>query len=133
MRADLAAGASLSEVTSRLSARLGVNVPVVPASDDPIRTRVRIADGSWLSFQDYFVVRGHRDTVTEEKSASEYRADMLEYEAAKLEGRDCPEPTTYHVYEIFRTRVARLVHFEDGVVASWEEPDEMWLDEWHRR
>jgi LPPG:FO 2-phospho-L-lactate transferase len=30
-----------------------------------VRTRIRTGSGEWLSFQDYFVIRGHRDDVGE--------------------------------------------------------------------
>ncbi len=60
---QLRAGVVLSEITAAISQSLGVAPEVLPASDDEIRTRVRIADGTWLDFQDYFVGRGHRDPV----------------------------------------------------------------------
>lgn len=59
-------GATLSEVTRTLAARLGVRHTIVPMSETPVRTRVRTPRGE-LSFQDYFVrlrcrprVRGFR-------------------------------------------------------------------------
>lgn len=56
-------GTPLSTVTARLAELLGVEATVLPATDDPLRTRVRVSEGGWLSFQDYFVHRGHRDEV----------------------------------------------------------------------
>jgi LPPG:FO 2-phospho-L-lactate transferase len=50
----LRAGETLTAITADLCARLGVACRVVPMSDDPVRTRVRAADG-WIDFQDYFV------------------------------------------------------------------------------
>lgn len=58
-------GDSLSSFTAGLGAALGVQHRVLPATDDTLRTRVRVADGAWLDFQDYFVLRGHRDDVLE--------------------------------------------------------------------
>lgn len=58
-------GAGLSEVTAELCGRLGVTTPVIPATNDPVRTKVRTTDGDWLDFQEYFVLRGHRDTIEE--------------------------------------------------------------------
>lgn len=52
----LASGETLSEVTAHLARALKVTVPLLPMSDDPVRTRVLTADG-WLDFQDYFVRR----------------------------------------------------------------------------
>lgn len=50
----LRAGESLSEVTARLTAALGIAHPVVPMSDAPVRTQIE-TDMGWLDFQDYFV------------------------------------------------------------------------------
>ena len=47
-------GRTLSEVTATLARALGVSARLLPMSDDPVRTRLRTADG-WLSFQEYFV------------------------------------------------------------------------------
>ncbi|MFO1310657.1 MAG: 2-phospho-L-lactate transferase [Burkholderiales bacterium] len=52
----LAAGASLSEITGAFARRLGVASRILPASDDPVRTRLSTASG-WLPFQEYFVAR----------------------------------------------------------------------------
>jgi LPPG:FO 2-phospho-L-lactate transferase len=53
---QLAAGATLSEVTERLRQRLGIGANVIPMSDDPVRTRLATEAG-WLDFQEYFVQR----------------------------------------------------------------------------
>ena len=50
----LAAGETLSAVTADLAARLGIGPPIVPMSDDPVRTMV-MSDQGRLAFQDYFV------------------------------------------------------------------------------
>ena len=50
----LRAGESLSDVTARLTAGLGIAHHVVPMSDVAVRTQVETADG-WLDFQSYFV------------------------------------------------------------------------------
>jgi LPPG:FO 2-phospho-L-lactate transferase len=60
----LARGVPLSEVTTHLCRALGIAVRVLPMSDDPIRTRVRTAEG-WLDFQDYFVHRQCQPVVRE--------------------------------------------------------------------
>ena len=59
----LGRGECLSAFTSGLTSALGVGSAVLPASDDPVRTKVQIAGGSWLDFQDYFVMRRHEDEV----------------------------------------------------------------------
>lgn len=65
----LRAGRTLSQVTGAIAASLGVRPSILPASNDPVRTMVQIADGTWLPFQEYFVVRRHEDEVV----ALEYR------------------------------------------------------------
>ena len=76
----------------------------------------------------------HNDTVREEKSATEYRAEMYEYERAVAEGVEhATPPETYRTFQLFRTRIGREVHFEGGLVSSWSEPEEKWIDEWHSR
>ncbi|HXG03293.1 MAG TPA: 2-phospho-L-lactate transferase [Candidatus Binatia bacterium] len=64
----LRAGEPLSAVTAALARRLGVEVRVLPMSDDPVRTRVRVpgageAEGGWLAFQEYFVRERARPPV----------------------------------------------------------------------
>jgi LPPG:FO 2-phospho-L-lactate transferase len=64
----LGEGATLSEVTSELARARGVGVRLVPVSDDPVRTRLSLADPGpgdpdEVSFQDYFVRRRHAVAV----------------------------------------------------------------------
>ncbi|HZD22836.1 MAG TPA: 2-phospho-L-lactate transferase [Acidimicrobiia bacterium] len=54
----------LSKVTDIIASRFGVPATVVPVTDDRLRTMVRIHSG-WLTFQEYFVDRGHTDRVEE--------------------------------------------------------------------
>ena len=61
----LAAGWSLTWVTTALASTYGVAADVLPASDDPVRTKVLIPDGEWLGFQDYFVARSYQDEVVD--------------------------------------------------------------------
>ena len=61
----LASGHPLSDITEQLRLAHGVETQILPATNDPSRTRIRIADGSWLPFQEYFVERGHRDRVVD--------------------------------------------------------------------
>lgn len=57
-------GATLTEVTDRLAAALGVSARVVPVTDDAVPTMVRSGE-RWLAFQDYFVLRAAADPVDE--------------------------------------------------------------------
>ena len=58
----LHAGEPLSSVTARLCTALGVHTRLLPATDDRLRTWIATADGE-LTFQEWFVARGHRDDV----------------------------------------------------------------------
>jgi LPPG:FO 2-phospho-L-lactate transferase len=49
-------GARLTEAHTRICAALGVRARVLPMSDKPVRTRV-MADGSWLSLQEFLIRR----------------------------------------------------------------------------
>jgi LPPG:FO 2-phospho-L-lactate transferase len=55
---------SLSKITQAITGSFGITAAVVPASDDRLRTMVRIDQG-WISFQEYFVDRRYRDEVLE--------------------------------------------------------------------
>jgi LPPG:FO 2-phospho-L-lactate transferase len=55
-------GLPLSEATRRLTEALGVRVRLLPATDDPLRTKIQTGEGE-LDFQEWFVARGHRDPV----------------------------------------------------------------------
>jgi LPPG:FO 2-phospho-L-lactate transferase len=57
-------GFTPSEVTDDLRRRLGLEVLVLPMSDQPVRTTIRTPDG-WLPFQEYFVKRRQQDEVLE--------------------------------------------------------------------
>lgn len=61
-------GDSLSAVTARLAARLGLEAALLPATDDELRTWLDTPAGTF-PFQEWFVARGHRDEV----DAVEYR------------------------------------------------------------
>jgi LPPG:FO 2-phospho-L-lactate transferase len=58
----LRGGEALSVVTARLTTSLGVDVTLLPATDDRLRTWVDTPAGSF-AFQEWFVARQHRDEV----------------------------------------------------------------------
>ena len=60
----LRSGVPLSSVTDELASAFGIGARLIPASDEAVPTRVRVGT-EWISFQDYFVWRGHRDVVAE--------------------------------------------------------------------
>jgi LPPG:FO 2-phospho-L-lactate transferase len=63
-------GEPLSAVTAHLVAALGLEIVLLPATDDPLRTFLTTPAGRF-AFQEWFVARGHRDEV-----------DALHYEGA---------------------------------------------------
>ncbi len=58
----LRAGHTLAAATNALRAALGVQVRLLPMSNDPVRTEILTDDGV-LAFQEYFVRRAQRDVV----------------------------------------------------------------------
>ena len=55
-------GASLSQVTGEIAASFGLELRLLPVSDDPIHTRItpaEPADAAEIDFQDYFVAQQH--------------------------------------------------------------------------
>jgi LPPG:FO 2-phospho-L-lactate transferase len=60
--AALRGGEPLSAVTARLAGALGLEPRLLPATDDLLRTWIATPAGE-LSFQEWFVARGHRDEV----------------------------------------------------------------------
>lgn len=55
-------GAKLSEVTARVSHLLGLEVTILPMTDDRFETKVLIKEGL-VHFEEYFVKRGGKDEV----------------------------------------------------------------------
>ncbi len=60
----LRGGASLSTVTAELAATFGVGIRLLPMSDDPVRTKLRLAGGGEVGFQEYFVKLAHKVPVS---------------------------------------------------------------------
>ena len=85
--ARLSRGESLSAVTARICAALGVGARVLPMSDDRVRTRLRTDEG-WLEFQEYFVGRQCRPRVSEiaYEGASSARAQPDVLDALREQG-----------------------------------------------
>ena len=60
-------GASLSQVTGEIAARFGLELTLLPVSDDPIQTRITPAEpvgAAEIDFQDYFVAHQHGIAVS---------------------------------------------------------------------
>ncbi|MDR2202763.1 MAG: 2-phospho-L-lactate transferase [Nitrososphaerota archaeon] len=58
----LRAGASLSQVSAKVGCDLGLKLKILPMTDDPFTTYVRIPDGL-VHFEEYLVKREAKDTV----------------------------------------------------------------------
>lgn len=56
----LRSGATLSRTTAEIASARGVEISVLPVTDDPLRTVLTTVDGRDLAFQEYFV-REHHD------------------------------------------------------------------------
>jgi LPPG:FO 2-phospho-L-lactate transferase len=60
----LSEGAPLGRVTSELVNSWGLDLHLLPVTDDPLRTRLQLADGPEVGFQEYFVKLRHDVAVT---------------------------------------------------------------------
>jgi len=56
-------GATLSEVTREIARAWGLGIRLLPMSDDPVRTRLRLAAADEVTFQEYFVKLRHSVVV----------------------------------------------------------------------
>src|SRR5256714_206196 len=61
-REALRGGGPLSGVTERIARAVGLELALLPATDDRLRTRIRTPVGEF-EFQEWFVARGHADRV----------------------------------------------------------------------
>jgi LPPG:FO 2-phospho-L-lactate transferase len=86
----LAEGADLETVTSKLCSALGIRHPLVPMTNEPVSTVVKLRDGGELMFQHYFVrdrcepaVSGFRFAGIESSTPSAGLAGALADESLK--------------------------------------------------
>jgi LPPG:FO 2-phospho-L-lactate transferase len=61
---ELAESATLSKATRSIASSFELATAILPVTDDRLRTMVLTTSG-WLTFQEYFVQRGHEDEVLE--------------------------------------------------------------------
>jgi len=77
----LAAGETLTAAQRAIGAALGLPAPVLPMSDQPVRTRVR-ADDRWWDFQEFMIVRSGagpvQDVVFESADAATPSPEVLD-------------------------------------------------------
>ncbi len=57
------AGATLAQVTAEIARSWGLELAMLPVTDDPLRTELTTIDGRLLSFQEYFVREQHSVAV----------------------------------------------------------------------
>jgi LPPG:FO 2-phospho-L-lactate transferase len=76
-----AEGAALSTITTEIARAWGLELAVVPVTDDPVRTMITLADdeagggaGDEIAFQDYFVRRQHAVPVASVRFAGAAQA-----------------------------------------------------------
>jgi LPPG:FO 2-phospho-L-lactate transferase len=62
---ELAAKEPLSVITRKIATSFDIKASVFPATDDSLRTEIKIDGDGWINFQDYFVTRRHQDRVNE--------------------------------------------------------------------
>jgi LPPG:FO 2-phospho-L-lactate transferase len=60
----LSEGARLGQVTAELAHSFGLDIRLVPVTDDPLRTRLQLVDGPEVGFQEYFVRLRHDVAVS---------------------------------------------------------------------
>jgi LPPG:FO 2-phospho-L-lactate transferase len=61
----LAEGVRLTDVANEIATGFGLGVRLLPMSDEPVRTRLRLASGGEVGFQEYFVKLRHGVAVAE--------------------------------------------------------------------
>lgn len=84
----MAEGASLATVAGELCGAFEVATTVLPASDDPVRTEVKVEDGDWISFQEYFVLRQYQDEVEDIRFSGSESAHPAPGVLAAVNGAD---------------------------------------------
>jgi len=73
-------GRTLTDAVLSLQTALGIPTRILPMSDEPVRTQVRIDEG-WIDFQEYFVHRRQGPEVREIRFSGENRPTEAVVEA----------------------------------------------------
>ncbi len=59
-------GKPLSQITEELAVRIGLDdMGLLPMTDDDVQTHVRVKDGSWMHFEEYFVKLRSKEDIQE--------------------------------------------------------------------
>ena len=70
----LSEGATLTQVTDEIIKAWDLRIALLPATNDPLATKLELLDGSEIDFQEYFVGRQHQVTVRSVRFAGADRA-----------------------------------------------------------
>ncbi len=84
----LASGDPLHEITIALTEVFGIGSRILPATNDRVRTEVRTGPDRWIPFQEYFVLRGHRDEVLELRYSGAEQATAAPGVVEAIEGAE---------------------------------------------
>jgi len=85
----LSEGSTLSEVTQEIASAWGLELAVLPMTDDDVRTKVTLATGEIIDFQRYFVERQHADPVRSVAFAGADSAAPAPGVLEAIEAADC--------------------------------------------
>jgi LPPG:FO 2-phospho-L-lactate transferase len=86
--ARLSEGASLSVVSAEIARSFGVSLALLPMTDDPVRTRLLLADGRDVGFQEYFVGLRHAVPVAEVRHVGADESSPTPAVLAALDGAE---------------------------------------------
>jgi LPPG:FO 2-phospho-L-lactate transferase len=81
-------GDTLAEVTSKVAAAWDIEAQIIPVSNDPMATRIVVANEGEIDFQDYFVARRHDVVCTGVRFAGAESAAMAPGVADVLNNAD---------------------------------------------
>ncbi len=117
--ARLSEGATLTDVTAEIARAWGLDLTVLPMSDDRLRTMVRLVDdGEEVSFQDYFVRLRHDVAV----SAIRFEHDGAQPSGAVLAAiTDADAVVVAPSNPLVSIAPIRALPGVDDLLASWRE------------
>ncbi len=85
---QLSQGATLAEVTASLASSWGLELQLLPVTNDPVRTMITTVDHGEVGFQEYFVRLRHNVPVTAVRFAGAEDAEPAPGVLEALEGAD---------------------------------------------
>jgi outer membrane protein assembly factor BamE (lipoprotein component of BamABCDE complex) len=75
--------------------------------------------------------RTHKRWIQEDKPEAQHKLELVEFQLTRVEGANTPAPRSFDDVCLARTAVELTVQFVDGEVVQWDEPTDVWVDEWH--